>query len=233
MTADDVKKELKKIANSKKAKLLGKYFKTGEGEYAQGDKFLGITVPMQRKIAEKYREIDLKEIEKLLKSEIHEHRFTGLQILVLKYKKSSEKIKKEIVKFYFKNKKAINNWDLVDTSAPYIFSHWLIDKDRKIIYKLAKSKNLWDRRIAIISTYLFIKNNDFKDTLAIAKIFLNDKHDLIHKASGWMLREVGKKSPKILEKFLDENAKIMPRTTLRYAIEKFPENKRKKYLGRK
>ena len=230
MTADYVSKELNAIANPEKAKLLQRYFKTGPGEYAEGDKFLGIVVPLQKNIAKKYHELDLNEIQKLLSSNIHEYRFTALKILVLKYEKASQKDKKEIIKFYLKNKKYINNWDLVDTSAPYILSNWLLDKDRSVLYKLAVSKNVWDRRIAIISTAFFIKNGDFVDTFKLAKMFLSDRHDLIHKATGWMLREVGKKSESALEKFLNENCSAMPRTMLRYSIEKMPKSKQRIYL---
>ena len=232
MTEKDVKRELAAIANPAKAKSLQKYFKTARGEYAAGDKFLGITVPVQRKVAEKFQKLSLKEIKKLLRSGIHEERFTALNILVLKYEKSSEKERGKIVDFYLKNKKSVNNWDLVDTSAPYILGEWLLNKDKSMLCGLAKSKNVWDRRIAIVSTYPFIKNGDFKYTIRLAEMLVSDKHDLIHKATGWMLREVGKKSQTALEKFLDKNYATLPRTTLRYAIERFPKSKRKDYLGR-
>ncbi|MDD5152959.1 MAG: DNA alkylation repair protein [Candidatus Pacebacteria bacterium] len=233
MTASDVEKELRGIANREKAGLLGRYFKTGVGGYAEGDKFLGIMVPLQRNIAKKYSELPLGEIKKLLASDIHEFRFTALKILVLKYEKASEKDKARIVAFYLKNRKNINNWDLVDTSAPYILGGWLINNDRAVLYELVKSKNIWDRRIAIVSTAFLIRNNDFKDTLSLSKILLNDKHDLIHKAVGWMLREVGKRSEATLVKFLNENCAVMPRTMLRYSIEKFPKTKQKTYLSGK
>jgi len=232
MKSTDITKELKTLADPTKAKLLQRYFKTGKGEYAEGDKFLGIMVPQQRSVAGKYQELSLVEISKLLSSNIHEYRFTALAILVLKYKKADQKEKDQIAKFYLNNRKNINNWDLVDTSAPYILGNWLIDNDRSILYKLVVSKNLWDRRIAIISTFSFIRKSDFKDSLRLAEILLDDKHDLIHKAVGWMLREVGKKSESTLCEFLDRNYKIMPRTMLRYAIEKFEEDKRKRYLSK-
>jgi 3-methyladenine DNA glycosylase AlkD len=225
--------ELKAIANPQKALLLQRYFKTGKGDYAEGDKFLGIMVPEQRKVAKKYENLEFDQIQNLISTNIHEYRFTALQILVIQYKKldkkGNQKNKRKIVDFFLKNKKYINNWDLVDTSVPYILGMWLLDKDKEILYKLARSKNIWDRRIAIISTFQFIKNNDFKEALAIAKILLNDKHDLIHKATGWMLREIGKKNESILEKFLEENFEMMPRTMLRYAIEKFSKEKRNLY----
>jgi len=169
----------------------------------------------------------LLDIQKLLDSKIHEHRLVGLLILVDKYEKSNNK---EIVDFYLANTKNINNWDLVDLTAHKILGHYLLDKDRTLLYNLARSNDLWEKRISIISTFYFIKNNDFKDALKISEILLNDKHDLIHKAVGWMLREIGKRDQKAEEKFLKKYYKKMPRTMLRYAIEKFDEKKRKAYL---
>lgn len=232
MSSSNVIKDLKSLSNPSKALLLQRYFKTGVGEYAEGDKFIGITVPLQRIVAKRYSTLVLGEVEKLLKSSIHEHRFTALEILNFQFEKADERGRDKIVKFYLRNKKYINNWDLVDTSASYILGSWLVDKDRSMLYKLASSKNLWDRRIAVISTQAFIKNNDFTDILKLARALMDDKHDLMHKAVGWMLREVGKKSVSTLEKFLNENGTKMPRTMLRYAIERFPESKRKEYLRR-
>jgi len=227
----NIRQEIKSLANQEKAKFLQKYFKTQPGEYGEGDIFLGLTVPEARKIAIKYKDLPLKEIQHLLDSKIHEERLIALEILTHNYEKSkSEKSKEEIVKFYLSNTKFINNWDLVDTSAPYILGNFLSNKDKSILYALAKSQDVWERRIAIVSTYTFIKNNQFKGTLAISEILLQDKHDLIQKAVGWMLREIGKKDKKILELFLKKYYKKMPRTMLRYAIEKFPEKQRKKYL---
>jgi 3-methyladenine DNA glycosylase AlkD len=225
------------LSNSTKADFYAGYFKTGEGEYGHGDVFLGITVPEQRKIAKKYAdEISLKKIEELLHTNIHEYRFTALEILVIKYEKSKDiRIKKQIVSFYLKNKKWINNWDLVDTSARYILGDWLLnksDKDRALLYKLAKSKNMWDRRIAIISTHQFIVNDKCKDTFKIAEMLLHDTHDLIHKAVGWMLREVGNRDHQALLSFLNKHYTKMPRTMLRYAIEKFEPSLRKKYFAK-
>lgn len=225
----EIKKALNSLANPNKALLLKRYFKTGKGQYGYGDKFLGITVPQQRKIAKQYQDIELVELEKLLSSKIHEHRFTALEILIFKYEKSNLKDKAKLVSFYLKNKKYINNWDLVDTSAPYILGSYLLDKDRSILYKLADSKNIWERRVAIVSTFAFIRNNDFKDSLDLSKKFLSDKHDLIHKATGWMLREIGKRSVYTLEDFLNNYSEIMPRMMLGYAIERLPEEKRKFY----
>jgi len=232
MNYRDIQKELKKLTNPEKAKFLLRYFKTGKGEYGEGDEFLGITVPEARKIAKKFKNLPFLEVKKLLESKIHEHRFVALEILVFKYRTASEKGKKKIVSFYLKNRKYVNNWDLVDTSAPYILGNWLLDKNPDILYKLAKSKSVWDRRIAVVSTLEFIRNKKFKDTLKIAEILLADEHDLIHKASGWMLREVGNKSRPILEGFLKKHLKKMPRTMLRYSIEKFPKEERELYLAK-
>ncbi|HHI04106.1 MAG TPA: DNA alkylation repair protein [Candidatus Woesearchaeota archaeon] len=229
---NQLKKDLRKLANSKKGKDLSKFFKTGKGEYGEGDIFLGIAVPNQRKIAKKYATLSLGEIQDLLSSKIHEHRLTSLFILISKFENGNNKLKKEIFDFYLKNTKNINNWDLVDLSAPKILGAYIIDhlKEKKILYKLAKSKNLWEKRIAMLSTFAFIKNNEFDDALKISKILLKDEHDLIHKAVGWMLREIGKKDQKTEEKFLKKHYKKMPRTMLRYAIEKFQKNKKEFYM---
>lgn len=223
-------KELEGLKNPEQAKNLQRFFKTGKGQYGEGDIFLGIKLPVQREIAKKYKDLNLTKIGELLKSKIHEHRLVALMILIQKYKKSSEKGKEEIFHFYLNNTKFINNWDLVDLSSHSIVGNFLLNKDKKILYTLANSENLWERRIAVISTFSFIKNNDFADSLALAEILLKDKHDLIFKAVGWMLREIGKKDEKVLEDFLKFHYKKMPRTMLRYAIEKLGEGKRKKYL---
>lgn len=233
-----IKSELKSKADPKKAKILQKFFKTGKGEYGEGDVFLGISVPEQRKIANKhFKETSLKEIEELLESKIHEERFTALEILVMKYGKANETERKEIFNFYIKNSKKINNWDLVDTSAPYIFGRHILFTgkenpfNQRRLMTFANSENLWEKRIAIVSTQYFIKNNRFDETLMISESLLKDKHDLIHKAVGWMLREVGKKDEKILKDFLKKYYKQMPRTMLRYSIEKFDKKTRKQYLN--
>ncbi len=226
-----IEQELKKKANKEKAVILAKFFKTGKGEYGEGDIFLGITVPQQRKIAKKHANLTLKEISKLLKSKIHEFRLTALLILIEKYKKTSEKKKKLIYWFYLKHLKFINNWDLVDLSCPQIIGSYLQGKNKKQLYKLANSSNLWQKRIAIISTHTFIRNGNFADALKISELLLNDEHDLIHKAVGWMLREIGKRDQKTEEKFLEKHCKKMPRTMLRYAIEKFGEKKKKVYMS--
>ena len=226
-----LKQDLNKLEHKEKAKILQRFFKTNKGEYGEGDIFLGIKVPEQRKIANKY-DLNLKQIQELLSSKIHEYRLTALFTLIQKYKKANQTEKQEIFNFYLKNTNNINNWDLVDLSAPKILGDYLLNKERTTLYQLAKSNNLWENRISILSTYQFIKNNQFEDTLNISKILLTNKHDLIHKAVGWMLREIGKKDLQILEQFLKQHHKQMPRTMLRYSIEKFSKAKRKVYLTR-
>ena len=224
-----LKSELEQLSNPSKAKIQSSFFKTSKGQYSEGDIFLGVTVPETRKIANKYLNLQLTEIQQLLSSKIHDHRLIGLLILVENYKKTKDE---KIPKFYLQNLKQVNNWDLVDLSADKILGQYLLDKDKSILYKLAQSNNLWERRVAIISTFQFIKNNQFEDTLKISEILLNDKHDLIHKAVGWMLRELGKRNQELEEQFLKKHYKTMPRTMLRYAIEKFDGEKRKQYLSK-
>ncbi|MFA7662545.1 MAG: DNA alkylation repair protein [Patescibacteria group bacterium] len=229
-----IKQELQKIANPVKAKILQGFFKTAKGQYGEGDKFLGIVVPELRKVAKKYfAEIDLKNIAEFLKSEYHEQRLLGVFMLVSRYEKADKKLKTEIFKFYLANTRGINNWDLVDLSAPNILGDYLLDKKakRKILYKLVKSKNLWQRRMSILATFRFIRHNEYDDALKISEILLSDQHDLIHKAVGWMLREIGKRNQKVEEEFLEKHYQTMPRTMLRYAIEKFDPSKRKYYLN--
>ena len=233
MSCTNIKSDLKKLANPEKAKAWQRFYKTGKDQYAEGDVFLGISVPEQRKIAKGYyKNIPLKEVEQLLESEIHEHRLTALIILVEKYKKAKKDNlqKRQIFEFYLKNTKKINNWDLVDLSAPNIVGDFSLKDGTHIIRFLAKSDNLWEKRIAILATFAFIKKRNFGESLFIADALMNDEHDLIHKAVGWMLREVGKRNLPVLELFLSTRYKQMPRTMLRYAVEKFPEEKRKKYL---
>jgi len=195
----DLKKELSAASDPERARNSAWFFRTGEGQYGHGDRFLGITVPVQRRIANRYVHLPLTGVEKLLASPIHEHRFVALEILVAQYEQGNI----EVFDFYLKHTKFINNWDLVDTSAPYIVGKHLLTRPRKILYRLAKSKNLWERRIAIVSTQTFIRAGEIEDTFAIAKILLTDEHDLIHKAVGWMLRETGKQSAPALVKFLE------------------------------
>ncbi len=231
-----LKKALSLISNKQKALTAARFFKTAPGQYGEGDIFIGITVPEQRKIARQFVDLPLSDIKELLQSKIHEHRFTALEILDMQFARAThDSSRLTIVNFYLKNISRVNNWDLVDTSAPYILGAWLADKksaDRKILYKLVRSKNLWERRVAIVSTWMLIRNGQYADTLAIAKILLRDSHDLIHKATGWMLREVGKRDQATLVKFLDEHAPVMPRTALRYAIEKLTPRQRKLYLAK-
>jgi len=206
------------------------FFKTREGEYGEGDVFAGLKVPTQRKLAREFRDLPLTDLKILLNSSIHEERLISLFILVDNYERGDDKERGKIFSFYLKNRKGINNWDLVDLSAPKIIGKHLLSKDKSLLFKFALSKNLWEQRIAVLSTFEFIKNNDFVVALQISEILLHDNHDLIHKAVGWMLREIGKRDLQAEEKFLKLNYKKMPRTMLRYAIEKFPETKRKKYL---
>jgi len=231
-----LKKELQDNKDSKQAEILSRFFKTGKGEYGEGSIFLGIKVPVLRKIAKNYLDLDIKDLQNLLNNKIHTYRFVALVILVEQYKKENDKLKKKIYNFYIKNIKNINNWDLVDTSAPHIIGHYLYHQPRivakKKLQQLALSKSLWERRVAIVSTFYFIRQNRLGETYGISKILLKDKHDLIHKAVGWMLRESGKKNQKVLEDFLEKNIKKIPRTTLRYSIEKFTEKKRKYYLNK-
>ncbi len=232
MSLAKIKQELKSVSSTPLGKKYGRFFKTGKGEYGEGDLFLGIKTQIKRQIAKKYKDLKIKQVEKLLQSKFHDYRFTALVILTLKYTQAHDQGKKQIYNLYLKNTKFINNWDLVDLSAPKIIGAYLLDKPakRKILFKLAESGNLWEQRISVLATYTFIRNKDFNDTLKISKILLHHSHDLIHKAVGWMLRELGKKDQKIEEKFLQKHYQTMPRTMLRYAIEKFPEKKRKFYL---
>ena len=230
----EIKNELRKMADPKRAALSQRYFKTGKGEYAQGDKFLGLAMPNQRYLIKKYWEnISIAETQELLRGKYHEERMLALLILVAKFQKADDKFKKDIFDLYLANTKFINNWDLVDVTAPNIVGIYLQDKKRKIIYDLAKSQSLWERRIAVLATFAFIKNKDARDSLKIAEMLLSDEQDLIHKAVGWMLREIGKRcGQETEEEFLKKHRKAMPRTMLRYAIEKFSVKKRDFYLGR-
>lgn len=231
MTSKQVEYELKKHGSPKKAEASAWFFKTAKGQYGYGDKFIGVSVPEQRLIAKKFKELALDEIQKLLNSKLHECRLTALIILVNQFKRADEKMRKEIYNFYLANTKNINNWDLVDSSASQIVGAYLLDKDHRLLYKYVSSASMWERRIAVISTFAFIARNDFDDTIKLAKLLMNDKEDLMHKAVGWALREIGKKDITVLDNFLKENAHLLPRTTLRYAIEKYPEATRKKYLA--
>lgn len=230
-TLQCLKRELKRLADPTKVPLLKRFFKTGVGEYGEGDRFLGIKVPDLRKTIKPYQALSLTDLKSLLQSSFHEERMASLLILMSQYQKS--KIiaeQKQRYSFYIRHVKHINNWDLVDVTSPHIVGHYLFDKDRDLLYQWAEHNNLWRRRIAIISTFYFIRQNDFATTFDIAEILLQDNEDLIHKAVGWMLREVGKRNLKLEENFLHLFYQSMPRTMLRYTIEKLPENKRQQYL---
>ncbi len=222
--------DLLQLANEQIAEHSQRFFKTGKGEYGEGDIFLGIRVPLLRKLVKKYRGISITEVRKLLHSKFHEERLLAVLMLVQLFKSGDESVQKQVYDLYLENTEYINNWDIVDISASNIVGAHLYEKDKAPLYDLVQSKNLWERRIAIIATFYFIRQNEFDDTLKLAEILLNDKEDLIHKAVGWMLREVGKREIEFEEEFLQEHYKIMPRTMLRYAIEKFPETSRKMYL---
>jgi 3-methyladenine DNA glycosylase AlkD len=229
---ENIRQALRRHRDDKKAKVLRSFFKTGRGEYAEGDIFLGVTVPVLRKLAKEFRDIELKSAVELLKSSIHEERLLALLVLIIKYRGSGAEDRENIYRIYLGNTRYINNWDLVDVTAKHIVGDYLVDKDRRVLYALAKSSSLWERRIAILSTFHFIEKNQFDDTMKIARILLHDRHDLIHKAVGWMLREVGKRNMAREEEFLKAYHESMPRTMLRYAIERFPEYKRRKYLNK-
>ena len=226
----NIKYEMRKLANKKIAEHSQRFFKTGKGQYGEGDIFLGIRVPVLRKIAKKFRRISLAEVSKLLESKFHEERLLSILMLVNLFKSGDEDDQELIYELYLDKTKFINNWDIVDISAGNIVGAFLFEKDKAPLYRLVFSENLWERRIAIVATFYFIRNDEFDDTLKIAEILFTDKEDLIHKAVGWMLREVGKRVIEIEEEFLEEHYLKMPRTMLRYAIERFPETRRKMYL---
>lgn len=230
MTAQEISKILRGLANPQIAEHSRRFFKTGPGQYGEGDRFLGIRVPILREQAKKFRDTPLGEVLRLLKSVYHEERLCALLMLVQKFSQDSAEDQKAIYKLYVENTRYINNWDLVDLSAYLIVGKYMADKDRRPLYRLARSQSLWERRIAIISTFHFIKNKQFTDTLKIAGLLLKDQEDLMHKAAGWMLREVGKRNLSVEKQFLKAHYLQMPRTMLRYAIEKFPERERRLYL---
>lgn len=229
-TAKQVKQEIKKMGTPERAKASAWFFKTAPGQYGHGDIFVGLNMPDTRLVAKKFSGLPAPEVVKLLHSKIHEERMVALLIIVNKYSQANDQEKKYWFKIFWQERKWINNWDLVDVTVPKVAGEYFVTHPRQPLYALAKSKNIWERRIAVLSTFAFIKRGDFKDSLAIAKMLLNDTHDLIHKAVGWMLREIGKRSRPELEKFLLANYQKMPRTMLRYAIEHFSEPVRKKYL---
>ncbi len=225
-----LKQELLKLADTKRAESSTRFFKTGKGEYSEGDVFIGIRVPVLREVAKEFKDMNRKSVEKLLKNEIHEYRFIALIILTIQFNEGNKEEKKEITKFYLEHTRQINNWDLVDISAPQILGTYLLTKNKAILQKLVVSKLLWERRIAIVSSHAFIKKGIFDVTITLAEKLLNDKEDLMHKATGWMLREMGKRNKKTLVQFLDKYSKVMPRTMLRYSIEHFSQEERKHYM---
>ncbi len=225
-----IENELHESGDKRIADHLQRFFKTGKGEYGYGDIFIGIRVPVLRKIAKKYQDISIEEILTLLKSAYHEQRVLAIIMLTNAFEKGDDKTKKRIFTGYLENTEYINNWDIVDISASHIAGAFLFDKEKKTLYDFATSEDMWERRISVIATHYFIKRNEFGDTLMISEILLNDKCDLIHKAVGWMLREVGKRNINAEEDFLKRHYRNMPRVMLRYAIERFEKEKREKYL---
>ena len=233
MTAAAIVKRLRAVATPGKAAVLSRFFKTGPGQYGEGDRFLGVMVPEQRRIAKESRELPLAEVGKLLSSPYHEVRLTGFLVLTYAFERADAGRRRAIYEFTLAQRAALNNWDLVDVTVPAIIGGWLLERpaERKLLRKFAKSPDLWERRLAIVSTHAFIRAGDFADTLAISETLLGDPHDLIHKATGWMLREVGKRDEAVLRGFLSAHAARMPRTMLRYAIERLPEAERKAWLA--
>lgn len=233
MTAQNIIADLQALGNPEKAAHLSRFFKTGKGEYGEGDLFIGVTVPEQRGIAKKYRSAGFPVLRELIASPYHEVRLTALLILVSQFEKNkNEGFRKSCVDFYLSQTRYINNWDLVDLSCYKLLGVWLTDKDRSLLYTLSESVNLWDQRISIVTCMHFVRKGDFKDCLALSERLLNHPHDLIHKAVGWLLRETGKKDRQVLTDFLQTRYRQMPRTMLRYAIEHYPEEERKKYLAK-
>jgi 3-methyladenine DNA glycosylase AlkD len=230
MNVAELQEALSSLEDSNAASLQKRFFKTGPGEYGEGDLFRGIRVPVLRKLAKECQSLTLAETEGLLRSSYHEDRLVALLILVRAYLRGDDAVKEKVFDLYLKNTSFINNWDLVDSSAAQIVGAFLWDKDRDVLYRLARSSNLWERRIAIIATFHFIRLGEFSVTLKIAEMLLADGEDLIHKAVGWMLREVGNQNMNIEEGFLRNHYKRMPRTMLRYAVEKFPQRRRQQYL---
>jgi 3-methyladenine DNA glycosylase AlkD len=227
---DHINTRLETLADEPTAEILQRFFKTGPGEYGEGDRFRGIRVPVLRKLCREFRHAGIEVISALLDSPWHEDRLLALLLLIERYRASGEEGREVFYDFYCASTARINNWDLVDLSAPYIVGRHLETRRRLPLYRFVESPNLWERRIAIVSTFHFIRNNDFADTIALCERLLADPESLLHKATGWMLREVGKRDQPLLESFLDQHAPAMPRTALRYAIERFPEEQRKQYL---
>lgn len=236
-TAADLRRELRRYANGVRAAAVARFFKTAPGGYGEGDVFIGVTVPDQRIVARQFRDLPLPEVDVLLQSRVHEERLTALLILVAQFNSGDERCRRQIFRLYLQRLRCINNWDLVDTSAPQIVGGWLADKPRErtmLLTRLAGSPHLWSRRVAMLATFHAIVNDaDHRDAIRVATILVRDEHDLIQKAVGWMLREVGKRaSADALDQFLARHAATMPRTALRYAIERLPEAKRKRWMAK-
>jgi 3-methyladenine DNA glycosylase AlkD len=230
MRVGDIEQRLRSLASREKAEVLQSFFKTGPGQYGEGDIFFGIPVPQLRKLAREYANTTLTDSIKLLKSPVHEQRLLALLLLIQSFSGGDDHQKEEIFKLYLKHRSYVNNWDLVDLSAPHIVGKYLYDKPRDVLYRMAISRSLWERRISVISTLYFIRQNRFSDTFSLSRILLQDEHDLIQKAVGWMLREVGKRNVEAEKEFIDAHYRKMPRTMLRYAIERFPKTTRMRYL---
>ena len=233
MTAEDARTKLKSIASPAAVAAATRFFKTGPGEYGEGDTFIGVNVPTLRTVSSSFRALPLDEIRALLNSPVHEERHLALMVLVLQVTKGDDAYRKRAFDVYLGSTRFVNNWDLVDCSAPQVIGGFLMTRPREPLFVLAKSKSLWERRIAVVSTQHFVRHGEFGDTLAVSELLLGDTEDLIHKATGWTLREVGKKDQAVLEGFLDRHGAVMPRTMLRYAIEKFPPDRRRAYLQMK
>ncbi|UZJ40930.1 DNA alkylation repair protein [Prosthecochloris sp. SCSIO W1101] len=230
ITAEEIHRVLESVADPVIAEHSRHFFKTGEGEYGEGDLFHGIRVPVLRKYARKYQSISLAEARHLLASPFHEERFFALLVLMRKFEKGDSTLRETIYTLYLDNLKFVNNWDLVDISAPYIVGPWLEKRDKGVLYRLAQSEVLWERRVAILSTFHCVRKNNFNEALTISELLIHDPEDLIHKAVGWVLREIGKRNVSVEKAFLGKHYRDMPRTMLRYAIERFPKGERKKYL---
>jgi len=230
MTVQQIQKRLKKLGNNKHAAISQRFFKTGPGEYGEGDIFIGIRVPVLRKLVKEYSNLSIEDAALLLRSKIHEERLLALLLLVRLFTTGDEATKSRVYGKYLENTEFVNNWDLVDSSAEHIVGAYLMNRSKAVLYRLAESEDLWERRISIMSTFHYVKRHEFTETLKIAKMLLFDRQDLIHKATGWMLREIGKRNLQTEENFLKIHYTEMPRTLLRYAIEKFPEQKRQRYL---
>ena len=229
----EVRRQLRATASAEDALFLQRFFKTGPGQYGEGDVFLGVRVPATRQVARLAQSLPLVAVCQLLHSQYHEERLLALLILVRQFERGDAQTQQEIFELYLRESLTVNNWDLVDLSAPNIVGAWLCERPRGVLTELAASPNLWQRRIAVLATTAFIRRGQFDDTLALCRQLLNDPHDLLHKACGWMLREVGKRGPEVLRRFLTQHAAVMPRTMLRYAIERFPETERRRWLAQR